>query len=653
MEQANRENDKQPLYNSRLIKTYIKLIKNRYTYVNIPELLSCAKMEPYQVEDEGHWFTQEQVDMFYEGLVKLTGNTDIARDAGRFAASPDSIGVMRQYALGLVGPAKAYELIGKYASNFTKSALYESKKIGSNKVEIIVTPNEGVNEKPFQCENRIGYWEAISSLFNYRMPHVEHPECLFKGGTACHYIVSWKESNFDFWKKVKNYTIILLSAISLFSLIAFPETAILTILPFSIFLSLLLSFYVVTLEKKELNAAIDNLRISSDKLVEQINVNYNNVLLINEIGQALSKQLDIESILLNVVQILQKRLDYDRGGIFLANEEKKSLTFRTGFGYTYEQFNILKNTRFHLDRLESKGVFVVSFRNQKPFLINEIEEIKEGLSARSLEFAKKMGAKSFICCPIIHEDESLGILVVDNIKTKKPLLQSDMNLLMGIASEIGISIHNSNLFTERERQFKSILQVLAASIDARDPLTAGHSEKVTEYTVGICRELGLPKDYCEMMRVAALLHDYGKIGVRDSILKKEGKLSIEEHEEIKTHVEKTKRILEQINFAGIYKEIPDIAGSHHEKIDGSGYPKGLKGEKIPLGARILSVADFFEAITSKRHYREPMPLDMAFELLKKGSGTEFDEEIIEAFIRYYNREYISKMPQAVSSKILI
>jgi HD-GYP domain-containing protein (c-di-GMP phosphodiesterase class II) len=625
------------LYNSRIIKTCINFIKRKYSYVNISELLSYAKMEPYQVEDEGHWFTQEQGDLFYEMMVKLTGNKNIAREAGRYAASPNAIGVMRQYALGLIGPAKAYETMGKYAPKFTKSATYESKKIGTNKVEITVIPKEGVYEKPYQCENRIGYFEAIASLFNYKFPRIEHPECIFKGMKACRYIVSWQESRSAYWRMVRNYVALLLLALCVGSYFTNSEITSLVILPFSILVILLVTVYSRDLEIQELNAAMNNLKDSADQLVEQINVNYNNALLINEIGLAISKHTDIDILLKSIVKVLEKRLDYDRAMILLASEDKTRLNFRAGFGYTDELLNILKNMSFHLDLPESKGVFVVSFREQKPFLINDIDEIKEDLSQRSLEFAKKMGAKSFICCPIIYEDKSLGILAVDNIKTKRPLVQSDINLLMGIAPQVGISIHNAILAETKERQFRSILQVLAASIDARDPLTAGHSEKVTEYAVGICEELGKPKDYCEMIRVASLLHDYGKIGIKDDILKKNGALSIEEHEEIKTHVEKTKRILEQINFEGIYKEVPEIVEAHHEKIDGSGYPKGLKGDEIPLGARIIAVADFFEAITSKRHYREPMPLDTAFELLMDKSDIHFDRNVVEAFIHYYKK----------------
>lgn len=632
-----------PLYNSRLIDTYIKLIKRNYSYINVSELLHYAGMEPYQITDEGHWFTQEQVDLFYERLAKLTGNKNIAREAGRYAASPEAIGVMRQYVLGLVGPAKAYEIAGKYAHNFTKSAIYKSTKIGANKVEITVALHEGVCEKSFQCENRIGYFEAVAIMFNYRLPKIEHPECLFRGGNVCRYIVSWKESSSSFLKKIRNYTTVFFPAAIIASYFMYSLITLTAILPIFVFVVFLLTLYAGIIEKKELNAAIDNLRGSSDKLLEQVNVNYNNALMINEIGLAISKHMDIDGILSNVIHVFEKRLDYDRGLVLLANRDKTKLTFRTGFGYTDEQLSILKNTSFHLDRQESKGVFVVSFREQKPFLINDISDIESTLSPHSLELAAKMGTKSFICCPIINEEESLGILAVDNIKTKRPLCQSDISLLMGISSELGISIHNAALIEAKERQFKSILQVLAASIDARDSLTAGHSEKVTEYALGICNEMGLPKDYCEMIRVASLLHDYGKIGIKDSILKKEGALDIEEREEIETHAKKTKNILEQINFEGIYREVPYIAECHHEKIDGSGYPKGLIGEEIPLGAKIIAVADFFEAITSKRHYRDPMSIDMAFQLLREESGIHFDRKVIEAFISYYRKYSVKNM----------
>jgi HD-GYP domain-containing protein (c-di-GMP phosphodiesterase class II) len=139
-----------------------------------------------------------------------------------------------------------------------------------------------------------------------------------------------------------------------------------------------------------------------------------------------------------------------------------------------------------------------------------------------------------------------------------------------------------------------------------------------------------------MIRVASLLHDYGKIGVDDAILKKPGRLTPEEYDHIKTHAPKTKSILEQVNFEGIYKEVPEIAGAHHEQLDGTGYPNGLKGDEIHFGAKIIAVADVFEALTSKRHYRDPMMVNDAFEHLQNNIGVHFEKQCVEALIRFYN-----------------
>lgn len=631
-----RTREDEPLYSSRIMDNYIKLIKHRYTYISIKDLLQYAGVEPYQVEDEGHWFTQAQVNLFHKRLRELTGNRDIAREAGMYTASPETLGMMRRYILGLVGPQYAYELVEKFANKFTKSTVFRTRRISKNRIEITATPNEGVHEEPFQCENRAGYFEAISKMFNYKFATIEHPECIFKGGQCCRYIVSWQESPSVIWKKVRTFLSVPLALGCLASSFFFPPVVTMgVVVPAAICLVLLLSWYAEVLDSRELRIAVENLKGASDNLIEQININYDNALMINEVGQVLSKESDIDGILDKVIRVLKKRLDYDRGLVLLANTDRTRLVARAGYGYTSEQFQILEQTDFHLDRPDARGMFVVSFREQRPFLLNDIDEVKEDLSPRSLDFARKMGVKSFICCPIIYENESLGVLAVDNIRSKRPLIQRDINLLMGVAPQIGISLHNVRLIEGRIRQFKSIIEVLAATTDARDPITAGHSEKVAEYAVGIAQEMGMSKDYCEMIRVAALLHDYGKVGLDDAILKKPGQLTRKEYETIKSHAVKTREILEQVNFEGIYRQVPEIAGCHHEKLDGSGYPDGLMGDAIPLGAKIIAVADVFEAVTSKRHYRDPMPKEVAFELLFKRAGVHFDHRCLSAFTSFY------------------
>ena len=196
---------------------------------------------------------------------------------------------------------------------------------------------------------------------------------------------------------------------------------------------------------------------------------------------------------------------------------------------------------------------------------------------------------------------------------------------------IEIEVTKAEHLLATRHELYSTLLILAASIDARDPLTTGHSERVRDLAVGICTAMDLDEEFCECVRVASLLHDYGKIEIPDAILKKDGRLSQEEYEIIMTHSKKTRDILSQINFVGEYKDVAEIAGSHHEQWDGQGYPEALAGEDIHLGARIVAVADYYDAVTSKRYYRDPMPIDVAVKLILKQSGKAFDPVVVDAF----------------------
>lgn len=639
-----------PVYNSRIVDNYIKLLKFKYPWVNAAEILHYAGMASYEVADQGHWFTQRQINRFHHKLSELTENENISREAGRYSASPDAIGVMRQYVLGMIGPDKCFEHMSNIAPKFTKTIKCRSKKLSPNKYEVTVHPLPGTNEKRFQCENRIGTFESIPLAFSNKLPKIEHPECIFNGGDVCRYIISWESSFSLLWKRIRAYIplLFLLSCVLLHA--TFPHIPMNMLLLSGTIIFLLLTLVGESMEKGELRKSVDNLKDSTDKLVDQITINYNNSLMINEVGKLITGKTKVEDVLSRVVKISQKRLNFDRGIILLANKDKTRLEYGAAFGYNEAMSDWIRSVSFHLEKRHSKGIFVVSFWEQKPYLINDVNKIEKELSSRSLNFAHKMGAKSFICSPIVCEGEALGVFAADNVHSERPLVQSDLSLLIGIASIIGIAIRNTELIESKERQFSSILEVLAASIDARDPMTSGHSAKVTEYAFGICQAFNLDSAYCEMIRVAALLHDYGKIGVPDAILNKPGRLTDREYEAVKTHAGRTRTILERVNFEGIYTEVPTIAGAHHERYDGSGYPDGIVGEDIPLGARIIAVADFFEAITAERHYHQPMPPERAMSLLRRKSGSHFDPLVVDAFIRYYESNSTLGQMKKVSSQ---
>lgn len=633
------KSDGRRLYNSRIIDNYIRLLERKYPQIKVADLLDHASMTPYEVADEGHWFTQDQVDRFYERLAFLTSNPSLAREAGRYAASPDAMGAMQMLILGAVGPGKAYELIGRGARRLTRSSTFTSRALSPSSVEVTTTFEPGVEEKPYQCQNRMGFLESVSLLFARGTPEVEHPECIFHGAKVCRYIISWTPCRADLFKRIRNVSVALLVPLVLAAAIWNPVFALTHLLPGGIAILAILTSYYLWLEKRDMTASLHGLFESTHELVNQIEVNHNNAVLTSEIGQSISRRSGSVDVLSSVVKACKKWLDYDRCMILLADRGGKRLVFGAGYGHDERQLKLLRKTAFHLDKSASRGIFVVCFKQQQSFLVNHIEEIEKELSLKSVAYAQELSAESFICCPIVANGESIGVLAVDNVKTKRPLVETDRSLLIGVASVVGISLRNEELLKSKDRQFRSILHGLAASIDARDPLTRGHSEKVTEYALGICRELDLSAEQRDVISTAALLHDYGKLAVPDAILRKPGRLTPREREIVKIHAEQTEKILSQIAFEGVYRHVPSIAGAHHEKLDGSGYPRGLRGDEIPLGARIIAVADFFEAITAKRQYHDPMPREVAIALLKSESGKSFEPRMVEAFLRFFEGTY--------------
>ncbi|MGD2126224.1 MAG: adenylate/guanylate cyclase domain-containing protein [Desulfobacteraceae bacterium] len=433
----------EPLYNSRLIRNYVEYVKKFHPEVAIDEILKYAWITTYELEDQGHWFSQWQVDRFHERLTRLTGDSKISRKVGRYAASSEASGALRSYTLGFMTPGGAYWVFEKIAPHATRASTFKSRKLSFNKFEIKSIPKRGVHLKPYQCENLIGQLEALSKLFTDKYPKIEHPECLHKGGQVCRYVITLEKSPSFVWRTLRNYLILpsLLACLALHFFISSISWTALIFLFTSIVLGI--SFYFEHLENLELTRNVEGQRDAVKLLLDQINRRYNDAQLVKEIGQATSMLLDIRRLLKSVIEAVENRLDFDRGGIWLANREKSRLIYNVGFGYYPDVEQLLKTTEFRLDNPHSRGVAVQAFWQQRPFLVNDIFKIEKDLSQKSLAFVKKLGTKSFICVPIVYERESLGVLFVDNLKSKRALSQSDISLLTGIATQIAISIRNA------------------------------------------------------------------------------------------------------------------------------------------------------------------------------------------------------------------
>jgi len=351
----------EPLYNSRIIKTFLEYLRENYPDIGINSVLKYAGMTKYEVEDPAHWFTQLQVDRFNDILVSQTGNPHIAREAGQYTTSSGRLGGIKQYVLGLLNTRSIFLLLGKLYPVFSRGATIKVKKLGTNRIEITSVPKPEVNEKPYQCENRMGTFESLPKLFTERLAKVEHPLCFHKGDDCCRYIISWERTPSFIWKRVRNYFILVVSLISLVLLFLLPVTTWFVFVLICACSTITLSLYSEHLERMELSKTVESQGNAAQDLLSEINIRYNNALLVQEIGQATSAILNIDKLISVVVNVMEKRLDFDRGMIMLSNKRKTRLVYNAGYGYGKEKEDLLRKTEFHLDKSGSRGLFVQSY----------------------------------------------------------------------------------------------------------------------------------------------------------------------------------------------------------------------------------------------------------------------------------------------------
>lgn len=239
--------------------------------------------------------------------------------------------------------------------------------------------------------------------------------------------------------------------------------------------------------------------------------------------------------------------------------------------------------------------------------------------------------RNLLCVPLIPPQEkfAIGILGVANLLVEDNFTEEQEDYLSTLAIDAAMFLNTAKLINDLERSYYEMIKALAQAMEARDPYTRGHIDRVQHYSELLAVSLKLSKKKIEIISQAAILHDVGKIGTRDNILLKPGDLTQDERVEMNQHVLHSVAILKDIS--SINNEVLDIVLHHHEKYDGHGYPHGLAGNNIPLGARIIAVADTYDAMITDRPYRKAFTLEEAIEKMSKASGTQFDPQVFEAF----------------------
>lgn len=358
-------------------------------------------------------------------------------------------------------------------------------------------------------------------------------------------------------------------------------------------------------------------RESVDKAME-LSHKIETVRVMREIDRSVLSTANPDEVLETVVSLLGRLLPCERATIALVDREKEGFIYKAGFGIDIPKGTFIEFSATSASALLSGG---------------EIEFIPDLSTEGTLFQLEKgfldSGFLSHMRVPLVAKGEVVAVL---SIGSKKAGIykKDDMLTLENLANQIGIALENTRLLTDLQELFLNIVTVLSNAIDTKSRWTMGHSERVTNYAMLIGKEIGFDNRVLEDLKIAGLLHDIGKIGTYDIILDKPGRLDDEERKKVMEHPWRGAELLDPIKQ---FREISKWVKYHHEWYDGRGYPEGLKGEEIPLQARVLAVADTFDSMTAERPYRPTPGWERAMDELEKFSGTQFDPKIAETFIR--------------------
>lgn len=338
--------------------------------------------------------------------------------------------------------------------------------------------------------------------------------------------------------------------------------------------------------------------------------------LLKKIGSAVTSTPKTSDLLELIVVSLVDAVDSESGVLILCDEGEKNWKLEVAYGKQREV----------LIRSAEKGE--EAFR----WLIGEGERVEQKGQSHS---PGRVSSEAFSCHslavrPLRFKGRLLGYLAVINKNGADRFSNDDDLALENVASQMAVAVDNRRLDRNAERAYVETIAALAMAVEAKDHYTRGHVQRVSDLSEQIARAIGMSEKDIQNIRDAAVLHDVGKIAIEDRILLKEGKLSDEEMAVMRTHAEVGEKIIAPLHA---FEDLRKIVRQHQERYDGSGYPDGLKGEEILLGARILAVADVYDSMATDRPYRQAFTHEETIRQIIEGSGKEFDPEVVKVFLK--------------------
>ena len=344
-----------------------------------------------------------------------------------------------------------------------------------------------------------------------------------------------------------------------------------------------------------------------------------------EISESFLSEIDLHLILTQIAEVAKQETHADLVALLLADSMSNELSIAVSSGIIPDELE------GEIEKIQKKLAQWVMTHKEPLILV-------EGMNAQGW-IHKTMASpliSSSICVPLLRKDKVIGVLHLGKKEGTHSFTQNDLELTIVLCRQATVLIDNVRLFEEVNRKAQDLeeaqldaIKALAEALETKDAYTRDHSDRALQYAVAVAEKMGLSDAQKEKLKYAAVLHDIGKIGVPESILKKPTQLTQEEYEIMKTHPEKGAEIIKHIKSLA---EVVPLVLYHQERYDGKGYPRGLVGDEIPIESRIVAVLDAYDAMTSDRVYRKAPGRQRAIEELKRHAGTQFDPRVVQAFL---------------------
>ena len=579
--------------------------KARELFDDLPAQYSEIEEPQVHLTDENNWVTSELTVKIFENAKRLLNDPEVAYHIGFEQVVRRQYGyILKLFIYTLGSPFGVLKKINHINSQFNNTKVVETIYGSATRAVVRLHWRERSVISNDICRYNRGIYAAIPTIWNRPPATITEPFCKFEGDPYCQFNITFHASKnpivrfFGMWGTKKS--------------------------------QLLTALEQIEDDKIALRKKYDEVNVLNMELADKLE----KLKAINTASNLLVSRGNTDEILSTTMRSIIDVMQFDRAIVMLADEKKTKLEFKYASGADPE--DVEKHLRdYQIPLTRDDNLLARVAMHGRPTMVNDAKTSGLKMTNRILA---NFDVSSFVICPLLASEGIIGILAADRYMSKKAIHQHDIDDLAIFANTIAETLHKAQLKEDVESSYLNTVQALVKAIEEKDAYTRGHSVRVADLSVQIGKTLGLSDRHLEYLRLGCLLHDVGKIGISEAIVRSPKPLTVPEFNRIKQHPAKGAEIAKPISFL---KDYLHIIRNHHEHFDGTGYPDGLQGDDIPMEAQIACVADAYDAITSTRPYRKGSPPEEASRRILADSGTHFSPAIVDAFQTVYEDQILT------------